>query len=555
MKTWQEALKIALIGTERQALSFTPSDEAVGRLLSELNPEERERTLLRASGLLAVYQRAGYRPQFATNPLPAPADAEEKPPVPEVVMQDLLVMMGGQYREALPDWLQAATERGWRVPEEHLSELLDFGRSHPESRAALLPLLGKRGRWIAAQNPDWKYALQFSLFEIESAPEIVTAETGDLEQLWQTGTKEERVALLHRLRHSDPASARALVESTWKQDAPAERTEFVATFATGLSMEDEPFLETMLDDKRKEARTTAQDLLARLPDSRLCRRMWERLRPLVQLQKVETSPEKPEMPENLWYRVRTLLTPKTAPTFSESIVVELPQACDKAMIRDGIEVKPQFSDVGEKTWWLTQMLERIPLTLWRREWHRTPTEILAANRSEEWQKTLLDAWTKALRREKDPEWATALFRVWYETLPDKMPLDDRWKEILPPDVYEVGLLHLLDHSGQRIQFGHPAFTLLERHKTVWSAPLTRRVLATLNAFTGNAYYISGKLSVYAPWIPADFRAEFFAIWSRLAENDSTIQNQIERHRALDAFCSEMRRKMDAPVENLFEEEN
>ena len=62
-------------------------------------------------------------------------------------------------------------------------------------------------------------------------------------QRWQTETKEERVALLHRLRRSDPAQARALVESTWKQDAPAERAEFVAAFTSGLSREDEPFLE------------------------------------------------------------------------------------------------------------------------------------------------------------------------------------------------------------------------------------------------------------------------------------------------------------------------
>jgi hypothetical protein len=73
------------------------------------------------------------------------------------------------------------------------------------------------------------------------------------------------------------------------------------------------------------------------------------------------------------------------------------------------------------------------------------------------------------------------------------------------------------------------------------------VLATLNAFTGNAYYISSRLSVYAPWVPADSRAEFFAVWSKLAEDNTAVQQQIERHIALEAFCIEMRRKMDAPA--------
>jgi hypothetical protein len=542
MEVWQEALKVALIGTERQAPIFTESAEPISRMLAELNVEERERTLLRASGVLTTYRRAGYRPRQTEEPLPLPAEAEAKPLVPAAVMQDLLVMLGGEYREALPEWLQAATERGWRVPEEHLVELLDFGRGHPESRAALLPLLGKRGRWLAAQNPDWKYALQFSLFEIENTPETETVGSKDVPAVWQTGTKEERVALLHRLRRFDPAQARTLVESTWKQDAPAERAEFVATFATGLSMEDEPFLENALDDKRKEVRAAAQDLLVRLPESRYCFRMWERIRPLVRMQKVEGGSGRSQASGGLLNRVRSLLTPQAPP--STSIAVELPQECDRAMIRDGIEAKPPPGSIGEKTWWLMQMLSRVPLTVWTREWGETSAAIVAANRSEEWKKTLLEAWTGALRRNGDVDWAIALFSSWSETA-DKMPLDTIWQETLPPDVFEAGLLYLLDLTGQRIQYGNPAFTLLAQHQTVWSAPLAKAVLEKLTSFTGNPYYIAGSLSAYAPYIPAAFLADFFAVWSKLAENNTYVQCQINRCIALDTYRTEMRRKFDA----------
>jgi hypothetical protein len=126
-----------------------------------------------------------------------------------------------------------------------------------------------------------------------------------------------------------------------------------------------------------------------------------------------------------------------------------------------------------------------------------------------------------------------------------MPLDTIWQETLPPDVFEAGLLYLLDLTGQRIQYGNPAFTLLAQHQTVWSAPLAKAVLEKLTSFTGNPYYIAGSLSAYAPYIPAAFLADFFAVWSKLAENNTYVQCQINRCIALDTYRTEMRRKFDA----------
>lgn len=550
MEVWQEALKVALVGTERQAPAFTPTEEPVGRLLAALNGEEHERVLLRAGGLLTAYRRAGYLPALAEATLPASADPEEKPPVPGLALQDLMVMLGGDYREALPEWLQAVTDRGWRMPEEHLVELLEFGRGHPEYRTFLLPLLGKRGRWLAAQNPDWKYALQFSLFEIETGLQTEEGGGSDPEQIWQTGTKEERIALLHRLRRTEPTQARALVESTWKQDAPAERAEFVGSFATGLSMDDEPFLENALDDKRKEVRVAAQDLLVRLPNARLVQRMWERLQPLVQLQQTETAPSA-QASGGLWERIRSLVTPKPGPTVVETITVDLsgvPDEPDKATLRDGIEAKSPYSNIGAKAWRLIQMLQRIPLSVWAEKWERSPVEIVTANRSGDWEKHLLEAWTTVLRRDRDLQWAPVLFASWIEKLPAKMPSYPIWQELLPPEVFEEGILHLLARHGEQIEYGSTAFTLLSQHKIVWSTALTRALMDRLQGRTGNAYYLASMMGGYMPSIPDAFRAEFFALWSKLAENNNYMQSLIDRGLALDAFRNEMRRKLNAAAQ-------
>ena len=97
-----------------------------------------------------------------------------------------------------------------------------------------------------------------------------------------------------------------------------------------MSLDDETFLEAALDDRRKEVRGAAADLLARLPESALRRRALERALPLLKF--------------------------KSNKLRRKTIEVTLPEACDKAMQRDGVEPKPGFRGVGEKAWWLQQML-------------------------------------------------------------------------------------------------------------------------------------------------------------------------------------------------------
>ena len=58
MQIWQELLKTALVGTERQELSLTPTDDAAGALLKQLDGTERERSALRGwPGIAAPVSR------------------------------------------------------------------------------------------------------------------------------------------------------------------------------------------------------------------------------------------------------------------------------------------------------------------------------------------------------------------------------------------------------------------------------------------------------------------------------------------------------------------
>ncbi len=271
--------------------------------------------------------------------------------------------------ELLPEWLCAAANAGLRVPEAYLPALLDVGRKNELLlRAAILPTLGKRGVWLAQHNPAWEY--------------VRGQDTTNAETVWQTGRREARLTLLQRLRREDPARARTLLQSTWKEAALKERTALLPLLADGLSMEDEPFLESVLDDRSKEVRAIAAGLLSRLPQSRLVQRMIERLEPLLSVQKGGMLKK-------------------------GAIVVELPQECDNAMQRDGIDPKPpRYSQ--KNAWWLCQMIGYVLLSHWGQQWELSPADVLKYARKSEWHSTLLDGWARAAINQRDAEWVEAL---------------------------------------------------------------------------------------------------------------------------------------------------
>ncbi|WSG17506.1 DUF5691 domain-containing protein [Nonomuraea sp. NBC_01738] len=235
-----------------------------------------------------------------------------------------------------------------------LPELLERGRRDRSIRAHIGRLAGRRGRWLAGRNPAWAYLL-----------EEPTGET------WELGSPADRRAYLRRLRDEDPDAARGLLESTWEQETPDDRAEFVEVLAAGLGMADEPFLEAALDDRRREVRQEAANLLTRLPGSRLAGRMAARARACLSL----------------------------GPT---AITVDPPAACDKEMERDGIRQKPPRG-LGERAWWLQQIVARAPLSLWG-----DPGQVLEL-RIPDWDADVKAAWVRAAVLQGDAVWARAMF--------------------------------------------------------------------------------------------------------------------------------------------------
>ena len=72
-------------------------------------------------------------------------------------------------------------------------------------------LAGPLGFWLAEREPRWAF--------VRGAAE-------DVEAVWANGGRQERRALLERLRRTDPAAGRALLASTFAEETWEDREAF-----------------------------------------------------------------------------------------------------------------------------------------------------------------------------------------------------------------------------------------------------------------------------------------------------------------------------------------
>ncbi|BBA99628.1 hypothetical protein RVR_6332 [Actinacidiphila reveromycinica] len=448
--TWEDLVGSALLGTERRRPSGVVGDA-----------QEAAVGLLDAAAVGVVRRRAGLRPGVA-GPRPRAAAPDPRPPLPGSARRRLEMMLtgGGRNRqgtapnllELLPQWLATARARGYAAPPALLPALLDVARARTDLRADALAFAGPRALWLAELNPEWKFALR-------SGGGAVGARTaaGDAAaagRLWEEGLFAERVALLTRLRQTDPSGARELLASTWRSERAEDRLMFMDALRTGLSPADEPFLESSLADRSRNVRSTAAELLSALPSSALAGRMAARARSCVSL-----GPD--------------------------GITVEAPYACDAAMERDGVAAKPPGGR-GERSWWLGQLVEAAPLSTWpERFGGRTPEQIVALPVLDDWQPDLHAAWCRATVRQRDAAWARALLGTPSARGGPVAAIGDPAKllAILPADERACWVSEFVAAHGLP-----EAFQMLGVCAVPWSAPLGRAVVDALDiARDGGSY--------------------------------------------------------------------
>lgn len=432
MSVWKDFVTASLLGTEKSG-TVPALPAALGELLGPAAKLTPEAQFLTRAGALALWRRAGWKPGRGEVTTFPPAPAETGLLVNPTSIAHLRVMLGGRCTDMIPEWLNQAVLPEWlneaarlrrRLPPEWLPALLEKARLR-DLRPAVLAAGGARARWLAEQNPAWNFAA-------DQSPEQ-----------WETGQHDQRVRILRGWRATDPVQAREKLATVWKTEPADARQAFLAVVAENPSGDDVPFLEAALDDRSKEIRLAAVDLLARLPGSPLVARMIARAIPL------------------LVFKRGGLLT-------RAAVQVTLPGEPDAAARRDGLNPKDVLHapGLGEKAVLLAHTLAAIPLSHWTDLFQQTPEMLLAAADRSEFAGAVIGGWALATVRQKDAAWAAVMLAglrlrahahfVTNVDLFDVLTVSEREKRLLAavradplktgsPDA--GGWIHLLGHFG------------------------------------------------------------------------------------------------------------
>lgn len=395
MTAWATLLPAALMGTDRsphwQAAALATAQAGAGDALQALlaavlRPQAMDagagassHVLLRAASVVAMGERAGSVGQLspgASEPVPSAAAADTRPALDDPRWLALLQ----QVLQDMPARLvhEAATvlaQRGWRLPARLLPLALARAVREAALRAPLAPVLGERGQWLAAQHPTWQ--------AVTRAPAVPTLAH------WTHGSLEARVAFLRHERSQDAAAARERLVQDLPQQGSRERGELVAALAVGLSMDDEPLLDGLrTSDRSREVRQQAIALLARLPGSAHLAWLAGQMNALL----------RPAPPGGPWG-------------------IEPPEREDPAWKERAIEpARPKQEALGERAWWLYQLVRQVPPAWWCERLQLAPAAVLAGALGTPWAVALLRGWRDALLAAPPGpcthEWAQALLGAW-----------------------------------------------------------------------------------------------------------------------------------------------
>jgi hypothetical protein len=363
-----ELLREAILGT---AHTGAREPSAADRLVSKVQGLDRERALLLCAATEALTRRAA-RVLPQRRPQLPPAEAETEPPSSLQLTAAVRAQLE-QDDDLLAETLTRMARASVRLAPELLPLALD--QTSPRLRQLLRPLLGRRGAWLARQRPEWAWALVAGEGALPA----------DFERRWSEANAAERRQLFALMRQEDPSRGRELAAEAWRQERAEQRAAFAEAFAINLQPADQTFLSSLLEDRSALVQRIAARLLWRLPGSEVAARMRARACAHVGF-----------VPERCVWNVNLP-----------------PEPLDPSWLRDGITEQPPAScPLGQRQWWLQQLVAAVPCATWQASSLATPQQLAAAAATHEFGGALLDGMTRAALQFDERTWFAPLWDAW-----------------------------------------------------------------------------------------------------------------------------------------------
>ena len=216
---------------------------------------EKEKTeqLLEALAVYAPLLKAAILiPKSTESEFPKKHPEETLEPCPEEASQLFIKIKAKEEFLLIEEFINLLLDNNWRISEELLPDLMDLGIKQKEFRKSISKIVGERGKWLVAFNPEWNYILENQL-------------SADFD--FMTASRRERIAYFSELRNSQATESIAFLSEIWKEEDAQSKVEFLKCLEISLGNQDLKLLELAVKDSRKEVRTAALALLMKIPDS------------------------------------------------------------------------------------------------------------------------------------------------------------------------------------------------------------------------------------------------------------------------------------------------
>jgi len=430
MKFWNEILHSALLGSDKRTVdpaTLPPDLAPLAEQIAAETPDKEDR-FLRLAAITFNYRQAGLLPLSQEGLTLTPAEKEEKPycsAQATLVLGDVLQENNAWLTHA---WLRLCCKNGQIVPPDILPALLQAGATVKTLRAEIITCGGKRAKWLGRLNPDWAFI----------------AGTGETkEELWQTGSLDQRKTILYQLRLEDPDMAREWLQQSWSTEDAATKLELLIMLSAGHTDKDLPFLESLLVDKSKKVKEQALIILKKMPSSQIVALYQATLRQSLTIKKE-----------------RALL----GLSKKKSLQTHVPEVIDKTVFDSGIQQLSNKKEFTDEEFLLYQLIQAVPLSFLEKEMEVTTEELIRLFQDDPLGIKLFPALIRSVLNFNDPVRALLMTQHSDVFYLDLIPL-------LPPAQQDLYSIKFFEQEPDKI------IRYAMRRKEEWSVDLTRLFFA------------------------------------------------------------------------------
>ncbi len=457
MESWNNIIHTAMIGTDKKNISAAelPADlQEAATLIQGNETIDKEEKFLQVAALAFNYRQCGVMPLTKETITLPQSPAEEKSYCSATAMQVLKDIRSEENIPLLKFWLIRCNAKNRVVHPPFIPYLLSEGVQQKKLQTLIASCCGKRGEWLSRFNESWNFS-----------------QNQTTEQLWQTGTPDQRKQVFKELREKEPALARDWLQQTWPQEDANTKNAFLEIFSINIGEADIPFLESLSGEKSKKVKDEAIGLLKQISSSPVVQLYQQVLKQSVELKKEKAL---------LGLSSKMVLRFHLSPGFDESI------------FKTGIDKLSSNKEFTDDQFILFQLIQSVPPSFWETQLAADAKTVIEQFQKDETGKKMIPALVIATTKFKDAQWALHLMQhstIFYLEIIPLLPLQKQ--EEYSNRYFEQFEDSIIQYAVQR--------------ETEWSLPLTKNIFRHLakNPYHYNRPFFSQHIHL----IPAGIAAE------------------------------------------------